>query len=88
MKEDKKQDFLFDYQQKERELLWEFEKKRTSLQADYVRELTRMTHSSKTDEELGIDQPFLQEQALEFAEEDFHKIQNFFDKIGNKFKKR
>ena len=88
MKEDKKQDFLFDYQQKERELLWEFKKKRTSLQADYVRELTRMTHPNKTDEELGLDQPFLQEQTLEFAEEDFHKIQNFFDKIGNKFKKR
>ena len=71
-------DFILNYQKKRNELLWDFHKKYTTLQADEARERIRLAHPNKTDEELGIDQPFLNEQYITYAEQDCHKIQNFF----------
>lgn len=79
-------DFILNYQ-KSNKLLWDFHKKYIALQADEARERIRLTHPDKTDTELGLDQPFLNEQYIEYAQQDYHKIQSFFRKIGKKFRK-
>lgn len=35
------------------------------MQTDFVRDTMRSAHPGKTDKELGIDQPFLEEQILD-----------------------
>lgn len=35
------------------------------MQTDFVRDIMRSAHPDKTDKELGIDQPFLEEQILD-----------------------
>ena len=42
----------------------EFRKRFVKMQTDFVRDTMRSAHPDKTDKELGIDQPFLEEQIL------------------------
>lgn len=44
----------------------EFRKRFVKLQTDFVRDTMRSAHPDKTDKELGIDRPFLEEQILDF----------------------
>ena len=43
----------------------EFRKRFVKMQTDFVRDIMRSAHPDKTDKELGIDQPFLEEQILD-----------------------
>ena len=60
-------------------------RRRINLHCDSGRNMLRMMNPDKTDEELGLDQPFLDEMQIDFWQGEVVRFGNFINKIKHLF---